>query len=657
MRATPRDSTPSARVDCRFVVSRRTGLKPNWMVLSSLSTAARRVCGLLIVLLLVPATLQAQTPTGQQDSAEVKRYRLADAYMKSGQFERAIKLLEDLRADAPGNPTYIEKLKEAYENVKRYDDAIALVDDRMGTTPTPSRMSEKARLQYLKGDEEAAYATWDRAIGLAPQQSTTYRVVYHALSDIRRFDRAIDILKRGRTALDRPTAFRTELAYLYSLNGEHQKAMQEYVALLDARPERLSFVRSRLRPFVEQSDGLSPSIDALEEAVRASPLNRSYRELLGWLHVENDNYTAAFDVYRAIDRLEEEEGRVLFSFAQKAADGDAYGVASKAYELILERHPDTPVAPQAQKGLGDMYRRQAESTSSPALTASGKVDSTSTYAAAARAYRTFLREYPGHPETPGVLLQLGHLQLDVLGRLDEAEATLQQIQNQFPDADAANEARYDLGRIALLRGTLSDARLAFARLVDRLQTGDLAEQARYELALLHFYRGEFDAALTRAEATNENTSADVANDAIELKVLINQNKGPDSLNTPLRIYADARLHERQRQYDDALRRLDTLLTQYGRHPLSDNARFRRANMLQVRGDTTAALEAFGEIPLMHPRSPFADRSLFQMGTLHEATGELEKATDAYNRLLEEYPNSLLTGDVRSRLRALQRQLG
>jgi TolA-binding protein len=60
---------------------------------------------------------------------------------------------------------------------------------------------------------------------------------------------------------------------------------------------------------------------------------------------------------------------------------------------------------------------------------------------------------------------------------------------------------------------------------------------------------------------------------------------------------------------------------------------------------------------MHPRSPFADRSLFRLGALHEAQDNLEKAVDAYNRLLEKYPNSLLTGDARSRLRALQRQLG
>ena len=577
--------------------------------------------------------------------------------MRAGQFERAITLLEDLRQDAPGNPTFYDKLKEAYESVKQYDDAIALVESRMGSRPTPMRLSEKARLLYLKGNEEQAFATWDEAIQRAPERANTYRVVYQALADIRRFDRAIDVLQRGREALGQPDAFRTELAYLYNLNGEHEAAMEEYVALLDASPNRLSFARSRLRPFVEQDDGLSASISVLQAAVREAPLNRAYRELLGWLLMEQGDYREAFDVYRAVDRLEDEQGRVLFRFAQRAADADAYAAASSAYDLILERYPDAPVAPQAQKGLGDMHRRQAEQAGERALDGGGNRVDAPQYEAAAQAYRTFLETYPNHPAVPDVLLELGQLQLDVFMQLREARSTLARIAEQHPETDAANQARYNVGRIALLQGRIDDARLAFSRLVERLQTGDLAEEARYELALLHFYQGEFDAALTRVEATNQNTSTDVANDAIELKVLLRQNKGPDSLNTPLRLFADARFQERQRDYDAALGRLDSLLAQYGRHTLADNARFRRAGLLQARGDTSAALEAYGQIPLMHPKSPFADRSLYKRAALLTDRGDLESAVSALNQLLEKYPNSLLASDARERLRALWSRRG
>jgi tetratricopeptide (TPR) repeat protein len=587
----------------------------------------------------------------------VQRFRLADAYMRAGQFDRAIPLLEDLTAEAPGNPTFYSKLKDAYESVKRYDDAIALVEQRMGARPAPSQMSEKARLLYLKGDEDAAFAAWDDAVALAPKRSSTYRVVYQALVDIRRFDQAIDVLLKARDALSQKAAFRTDLAYLYSLNGEPRQAMQEYVALLDEMPDRVNFVRARLRPFVERDDGLMASIEVLQQASRDAPLNRSYRELLGWLHMENDDYAAAFRVHRAIDRLEREEGRVLFQFAQQAADAEAYAIADTAYTTLLTQHPEATVAPDAYRGFGDLHQQWAEEVGERAVNADGDRIPAPHYEAAAEAYRTFLRQYPTHTAYPSVLQTLGHLQQDVFRNLGEAEQTLREVVSRYPESSAADEARYDLGRIALQRNDLSAARLSFSRLVERLRTGDLAEQARYELALLHFYQGEFDAALTRVEATNANTATDVANDAVELKVLLRLNKGPDSLNTPLRLFAESRLYGRQQRADAALSTLDTLLARYGRHTLADNARFDRAALLEQAGDTTAALEAYGELPMIHPRSPFADRSLFALATLHEDAGHLEDAVDAYNRLLETHPNSLLAGDARKRLRALWAQRG
>jgi tetratricopeptide (TPR) repeat protein len=582
---------------------------------------------------------------------------LADAYLRAGQFERAIPLLEDLTAEAPGNPTFYSKLKDAYESVKRYDDAIALVDERMGNRPTPSQMSEKARLLYLRGDEDAAFDTWEQAVNLAPEQPTTYRVVYQALVDIRRFDRAIDVLLDAREALDRSSAFRTDLAYLYSLNGEPRRAMQEYVALLDAAPDRVNFVRARLRPFVERDDGLSASIEVLEGASRDAPLNRAYRELLGWLHMQNDDYAAAFEVYRAIDRLERESGRVLLEFAKKAADADAYAVADTAYTTVLAQHGTSAVAPDAYRGLGDVHQKWADERGERAVNADGERISAPHYEAAVKAYRTFLQEFPNHTAYPSVLQTLGHLQQDVFRQLGAAESTLREVVSRYPESSAADEARYDLGRIALQRNDLSAARLSFSRLVERLRTGDLAERARYELALLHFYRGEFEAALTRVKATNANTATDVANDAVELKVLMRLNRGPDSLHTPLRLFARARLGARQQQADRALATLDTLLSQYGRHSLADNARFQRAELLEQRGDTSAAITAYAELPMMHPRSPFADRSLFALAALHEAAGHLEEAVNTYNRLLEDHPNSLLVGEARERLRALWSQRG
>lgn len=614
----------------------------------------------LLVLLAVAACV-ARPPAAfaqssqEEDSVQTRRFQLADSYLRAGQYERAIALLEDLYADAPDTHVFYTKLKEAYESVKRYEDAIALVEERFGEHPVPAQYSEKARLLYLDGDEDAAFRTWEQALSAAPDQASTYRVVYQALVNARRFERAIDVLERGRERLDAPDAFRTDLAYLYSLNGQHGAAIEEYLALLAENEQRLGFVRRRLNTFIEQDDALAASIAAADSIARAEPTNLAYRELLGWLYMEGERYREAFDVYRAIDRLQQENGRRLLAFAHQAADAQVYDVALDAYNEILDRYPDAPVAPEAWHSLGDMHRRWAASTGERAFDDAGRRTEAPHYEAAAEAYRTFLEEHPGRDAYPSVLQKLGRLQQDVFLKLDDAEATLQEVVRRYPDSEAADEARYDLGRIALMRGNLGKARLAFSRLAEQVRTGDLAERARYELALLHFYRGEFAAARERLRRINTNTDTDVANDAIELKVLLIQNQGPDSLNTPLRHYAEARLLQRQRHYDEALALLDTLRTAHAQHGLADEAHFLRATLLREQGRIEPAVETFVAIPERFPQSPLADRSLFEAArTQEQALDDTGAALDTYSRLLEAYPSSLLAAKARERIRALQR---
>ncbi|WP_105012966.1 tetratricopeptide repeat protein [Salinibacter sp. 10B] len=606
----------------------------------------------LLVVLLAVGPLDRVVQAQPQDSTQLRRFRMADSYLRAGEHEKAIGLLESLYAQSPDNASFYRKLKDAYESVKRYEDAVRLVEDRIEANPSPHLIAEKGRLLYQKGDEQGAEQAWTAAIESAPERASTYRIVYQALVDIRRFRRAIEVLQRARERLDDNGLFRTELAYLYGLDGQHGKAMKEYVTLLAESPNRLALVRNRLQTFVEQGEGISSSVDVLQDAVEEHPLNPAYRELLAWFYMKEDNYAAAYDVYRALDRLQQQQGESLYRFAQKAADADAFDVATTAFEAILERHSDAPIAPDAQRALGATYERWAESEGDGAAP-----DSTARYDAARAAYKTFLENYPTHNASPSVRATLGNLQLDVYRHLDAAQRTLKDVVSSHPEHAAANEARYDLGRVALLRDNLDRARLLFSRLSERLRSGDLADQARFELALLQYYQGSFEAARTQAEATSANTSADVTNDAIDLSVLIQENKGPDSLNTPLRQYARAQLDIRQHHYQKADARLDSLLQHYGRHSLADDARFRQAEVALAQGDTTTALQHYRTLPQRHPRSPFADRSLFRLGTLYEAQGNPEQAAKLYDRLLTEYPSSLLASDVRTRLRALRRPQG
>jgi tetratricopeptide (TPR) repeat protein len=609
-----------------------------------------RISTLCLALLLTAGSLPRSVGAQQLQQEQLSKFQLAQNHLRSGQNERAITLLEDLHDQAPRKQVVYSKLKKAYTNVKRYDDAIALVEKRLSGRATPALMSEKARLLYLKGDQEAADETWDKAVKLAPDKRSTYRVVYHSLVKNRLFTRAIDVLERGREALGRKGAFRQNMARLYGLTGKHEKAIGEYLALIKNNKDKLSFAKNRLGRNTGKEAALKQYLAGTQSAVREKPLYRPYRELLAWLHTEAEQYGKALDAVRAIDRLEKAQGRPLYEFARRMSRAGAYDVALEAYREILNRHPNAALAPEARYGLALMREKWAEKHGERASSDGDAAH----YEKARDAYRAFLEKHPHHAKRAKAMRRLGRLQQDVFRDFDAAEATLEDVIRRFPDSDAANQAQYDLGRLALQRGNLADAKLAFSRLAEDLHSGELAQKARYQLALLHLYRGEFETASSMAKVLNQNTSRDVANDAIRLKVLLAENKGPDSTNTALRTYARARLLKRRHRHDKALQTLDSLTSTAGRHPLIDEARFLRAQTLRAADRPKEALTAFQQLPMMHPRSPFADRSLFQSAQLRERElDEPQAALKAYEKLLTTYPGSLLASEARARIRALR----
>lgn len=585
------------------------------------------------------------------DSTLASRHLLAESYLRAAQFDRAIALFEDLLARSPGNFIFSDRLQEAYEAVKRYDDAIALVDARLaGQESRTVLLSEKARLFYLSGNEETAFATWDAALSAEPSQPGAYLVVYRSLLQPRLFDRAVSVLERGRETLGNRELFRSDLAQLYGLVGRHAEAMAEYLAILEQNEGQLTFVRIRLQSLIEAPDAMAAAVSAAERAVRGKPLSRPVRELLAWLYLEAGRFGPALGEFRALDRLERQEGLMLYAFALQAVDGAAYDEALAAFGEILERYPTAPSAADAQLGLGGLHERRAASLPADSSDSARLIE----FASAISEYQAFIQRWPGHPSVPDARYRVARIHLDVLFDLEAAEQALDALIAGHPGTPAANQAAFDLGRLDVARDRLESARVHFTRLADRLRSGELAESARHELALIHFYRGEFEAARALAESMKENTSADVSNDAISLKVLLVESKGPDSLDMPLRDYATVLLRERQRKPDEALTRLEVLLAGLGDHALVDEAMYRRAALLATLGRTPEAIAAYLEFPLIHGESPLADRALLAAADLQMTViGDLDGAITTLTRLLQDFPGSLLASEARSRIRRLR----
>ncbi|HLT47843.1 MAG TPA: tetratricopeptide repeat protein, partial [Rubricoccaceae bacterium] len=616
----------------------------------------RTLLALLFAAAALPAAAQqpAIRVNGAAAEAADARLQLAEQYLRAGEADRAIALLEDLYAASP-SPLAYARLMAAYTEAGRFDDAAALVERRIEAEgPSPSLLADQATVLHRAGRTEEAEAAWAAAVEAAPGAEMTYRLVANAMANAQLYDRAAAVFRQGRERLGDAALFQAELANVCGLAADYACAADEYLALLAEQPDAVEVVQVRLGRLLEGEGAADAFRAALDRAVRRDPLNRAYRELSAWVAVEAGEWTAALEANVAIDRLEREEGQSLFAFAEAAVTGEAFAEAERAYALIVEQHPDGPLAPLALLGRARLAERRAEAEGERAFDAAGERVPAPGYEAALDGYRAFAERHPHHPEADAALAAAARLYRAVFRDYAAAEGILRALAARTADPAVSGQARLDLGRLDLQQGDLGAARAAFAAVEEGLRIGPLAEEARLELARLDFYEGDFEGALARVRAMNENTATDVANDAIALKVLLMENEGPDSLSTPLRAYAGAALLQRQGRAAEALDAFDALLAEHPAHPIADEAVVARVEALRALGRTDEALATLEGFPERFQGSYLAERALFLIGEVHERDrGDAAAAQAAYTDFLARYPGSLLAPEARARVRRLR----
>ena len=588
------------------------------------------------------------SPREGMDSSTSARYQLASEYMRGGQFERAIALLEDLYKEHPANPVFFQRLKEAYENVKRYEDAIDLIDEMLaaGTQDRPTLRVDQARLFFLAGQIDEANARWNAVLEASRGAESTYRLVYNSMLKVRLLDQAIEVLLRGRQENMHGLIFQPELAHLYGLTGQHEAAMQEYLGLLEISARQINYVRGRLSRVVEQDGALEAAIAVTGRHVAENPANPSTRDLLSWLYTEAGNYEAAYTHIVALDQLNGSDGQAIYQFAHRAAEGGDFAIARVAFEAVQAEHPDTPLAADAQLGIGRMRELQAASV--------GRADSRAHFEAAITSYEAFLATHPDHADAADAMVRLGTLYQDELQDLEKAGELFAAVERRFAGQAVAQHARLKLGRLALEQGDMEVASDFFIRLASEIPVTAFVANARLEIALMHFYQGDFELADQALAILSEETQEEVANNALSLRLLILENPAQDSVRTALRAYALTAMKLRQRREAEVITGADDLLSKWGQHPIADDMRFLRAQAFRQADQVHDALAAFGELPLLHPESPYADRSLFIYAQILELDlQEPSAAADAYTELLTRYPGSLYVNEAREKIRTLR----
>jgi len=116
------------------------------------------------------------------------------------------------------------------------------------------------------------------------------------------------------------------------------------------------------------------------------------------------------------------------AYALLSPEQRRYKEAIAAFRTFLQRHPDSPLAANAQYWLGEASYVTQDNDSALA------------------AFRAVVEKYPDSPKVPGALLKIGYI-LHATGKPEEAETVLGRVIQDYPGSSAARMAHQRLARI------------------------------------------------------------------------------------------------------------------------------------------------------------------------------------------------------------------
>lgn len=595
----------------------------------------------LFLLLLTAGSIYTTAQPGNNDA------QLALQYYQMGDYEKAASVYEKLY-----NRNATQAFYMGYFNslmmLQDYNEAEKLVRKAMKKEGEISiLLADLGYVYEQKGEQPKAKQSYDEAIKKLPADKNAIANLANKFVSRQQNRNAIETYLKGRNSTGNPYSF--ELANLYSAIGDYGAMVDEYLNLLLQNQGYVQTVQVSLQTRLPQDpEGVNKEAlrVALLRKIQKHPDNPVFSELLVWYMIQQKDFGGALVQAKALDRRYNEEGQRLLNLGSLAKSNRDYETAVKSYQYVVDKGPNSPYYINARMELLNAMNSKIENEG---------------YASAQQLaelkynYEKALNELGRSAVTAPLVRGLAHLEAFQLNNIEEAERLLLEaiaIPGVRPNLLA--ELKLELGDVYLLKGEIWESALLYGQVEKAFKMDPLGQEAKLRNAKLSFYRGDFEWARAQLDILKSATSQLIANDALSLSLLIVDNTGLDTSTTAMMMYATADLLEYQNKDSLALATLDSILTIFRYHSLTDEVYFKKAEIMKKQGKFEKAVGYYEKIIKEYPFDILADDAMYLMGDLYEnKLNDPQKAMEIYGDLLMNYPGSTFGVEARKRFRALR----
>ncbi len=575
--------------------------------------------------------------------------KLALEYYQSAQYDKAAELFEQLYRKNPSLYFYNYYLNSLLADTK-FSEAESFVKSVAKKNPTDVRYEvEIGYIYQMAGENRKAEKVFSNLVRKPGKTRDEFVYLSNAFRQRDLFSYALEVLEKGKGKFSPP--LNIEIADIYQAKGDYNSMISTYLDLVHSSDEYINLVQGKFQ-LVISDFGSSKISEALREELLARtekyPNKTIYAELLYWYSIQKQDFALALLQAKALDRQFGEEGNRVMELANILISNKQYKLASDAYRYILSL------------GKSSRFYQSAEinllHTEYKSLT-DGKIPERESLVKLKDDYETVLEKYGHNRTTVDLMRNLAQIKTFWLQQPSDGQNLLEEIllMAGLPREIYA-ETKMELGDILLFKGEKWSASLLYKQVEKEFKNDPIGFEAKFKAARFFYFVGEMEWAKVQLDVLKGATSKLIANDALELSLLIDENIDADSSYTTLSYFARADLLILQQQYTDAFLLFDTIEAIFPGHNILPFVHFRRAEVYKSLHQIDSALSFYEKVTNSFPYSSIADNALIMMARINDQElKDLPTALDLYSKLLIDYPGSLFTVEARKRFNELRSQ--
>ncbi|MCL2414440.1 MAG: tetratricopeptide repeat protein [Bacteroidales bacterium] len=580
----------------------------------------------------------------QQGSTE----QLAIEFLRSGQTEQAIQLFSEIYSRAPTQHIYRHYL-DALLQRGNMREAERLVRRHMRNFPqNPTTAVDLGHVFFVSGDQSRANREFQAIIDRLPNNQNQITEIAIAFFNRGQTEFAIQTFTKGRQILNNPHAFSRDLATLYEQANRIADMTNEFLIMLENNPNTLSFVLQRIQMVLANDRDNRAAAEIRRTTlnyIQRNPQSHIAQDFWISFLLSIEDFETALTFARAYDRRFNDHGRRVFEVARIAQSSGSL-VAEQAYQFLIAKGGASPLYFEARMGLLSFLYQQ--------ITTAVVVD-TRALLALEQQYIELLSNRPLTAQIVPLIRDWARITAFYKNDFERADSLLN-VAKRIPNLPRRilADLRLDLADIYLFIGEPWEATLLYSQVQNEFRHDEIGSEATFRNARLFYFIGEFEWSLAQLDVLRAATSKLIANDAMQMSLLIRENADFDGGFESLRLFASADLLIYQRKYDEALLIFDSIRRKQFSHPLFDDILMRRAQIALRRGNPEDALEYLERLYTFHAGELLADEALFLAARINEE--QLNRPITAmalYEKLIADHPSSLLVPEARRRFRQLQ----